>query len=51
MSVTAPLEISCRTKESNIELCRDINLYSPVSVNLSEAEDTEKMPEETKDRK
>lgn len=28
----APLEVVCRTPESNIELCRDINLYAPVGV-------------------
>jgi len=48
VSVTAPLEVSCRTKESNIELCRDINLYSPVSVNLAEGEGPEKTPDDTK---
>jgi len=48
VSVTAPLEISCRTRESNIELCRDINLYSPVSVNLAEEEGAERMPDDAK---
>lgn len=28
----APLEVVCRTHESNIELCRDINLYAPAGV-------------------
>jgi len=27
-----PIELSCRTTESNIELCRDINLYAPGGV-------------------
>lgn len=27
-----PVELVCRTKESNIELCRDINLYAPGGV-------------------
>lgn len=30
--VTAPMEVVCRTPESNIELCRDINLYAPGGV-------------------
>lgn len=29
ITVTAPIEVVCRTPESNIELCRDINLYAP----------------------
>ncbi len=32
ISVTAPVEVTCRTAESNIGLCRDINLYAPGGV-------------------
>lgn len=32
IKVNAPLEVVCRTIESNIELCRDINLYAPGGV-------------------
>ncbi len=32
VKATAPLEVVCRTSESNIELCRDINLYAPGGV-------------------
>lgn len=32
VTVTAPMEVVCRTPESNIELCRDINLYAPGGV-------------------
>ncbi len=32
VNTVAPLEIVCRTAESNIELCRDINLYAPGGV-------------------
>lgn len=28
IKITAPMEVVCKTKESNIELCRDINLYA-----------------------
>lgn len=27
-----PIELACKTAESNIELCRDINLYAPGGV-------------------
>lgn len=32
ISVAAPLETVCRTPQSNIELCRDINLYASAGV-------------------
>lgn len=32
VNTIAPLEVVCRTAESNIELCRDINLYAPGGV-------------------
>ncbi len=32
INTTAPLEVVCRTSKSNIELCRDINLYAPGGV-------------------
>lgn len=37
--VTAPLEVVCRTPVSNIELCRDINMYAPGGVRTVGAED------------
>lgn len=32
ISVTAPLEIACRTPEANLEICRDFNFYAPGGV-------------------
>ncbi len=32
VTVTAPVEVVCRTPASNMELCRDINLYAPGGV-------------------
>lgn len=50
VSVISPLRISCRAGKSNIELCRDINLYSPVRVNLAEGNGAEKMPDDESGR-
>lgn len=33
ISVQSPVEITCMTKQTNIELCRDINLYAANGVN------------------
>lgn len=38
--ITAPLEVVCRTQVSNIELCRDINMYAPGGVKTVGIEDT-----------
>lgn len=32
VSVTAPIEIVCRTEKANIEICRDFNFYAPGGV-------------------
>lgn len=35
IKATAPMELVCRTGESNIELCKNINLYAPGGVQTS----------------
>lgn len=35
IKAAAPMEVVCRTGESNIELCKDINLYAPGGVQTS----------------
>ena len=32
VSVTAPIEVVCRTERANIEICRDFNFYAPGGV-------------------
>ena len=45
--VVAPLEVVCRTMESNIELCRDINLYAPGGVKTVGTGNTVKKKKDT----
>ena len=47
LSIQSPVELTCMTKQANIELCRDINLYAANGVNtIGTGERSVKKPEE-----
>ena len=51
ISVTGPTELVCRTSVSNIELCRDINLFAPSRVQTIGAKEERKtLKEEMENR-
>lgn len=51
ISVTGPTELVCRTSVSNIELCRDINLFAPSGVQTIGAKEERKtLKEEMENR-